>query len=125
MNAKTTKIVYWTTTALFGAAMGFSAFAYLTQAEMQQAFTHLGFPQYFRVELAVFKILGVLALLIPIVPARLKEWAYAGFFINLVSAFIAHTATGDAPMAYAPFVAGISAIYLASYVTFRQIQGVK
>ena len=58
---------------------------------MAEAFTHLGFPDYFRVELAWAKLLGVVLLLAP-VPARLKEWAYAGFAITLGSALIAHFA---------------------------------
>ena len=55
---------------------------------MAEAFTHLGFPDYFRVELSWAKLLGVVLLLAP-VPARLKEWAYAGFAISLGSALIA------------------------------------
>lgn len=59
------------------------------------AFAHLGFPPYFKVELTVAKILGVLALLIPVVPFKVKEFAYAGFAITLVSAAIAHVGRGD------------------------------
>src|SRR5712675_3773875 len=59
------------------------------------AFVHLGFPTYFKVELTLAKILGVLALLIPSVPFKVKEFAYAGFAITLVSAAIAHFARGD------------------------------
>lgn len=61
---------------------------------MAAAFHHLGFPDYFRVELAIAKLIGAIALLVP-VGARLKEWAYAGFAIVFVSAFIAHTVSGD------------------------------
>jgi hypothetical protein len=60
------------------------------------AFVHLGFPPYFKVELTVAKILGVLALLIPAVPFKVKEFAYAGFAITLVSASVAHFGRGDA-----------------------------
>jgi hypothetical protein len=60
------------------------------------AFVHLGFPPYFKVELTIAKILGVLALLIPTVPFKVKEFAYAGFAITLVSAAIAHFSRGDA-----------------------------
>ena len=68
---------------------------------MAEAFTHLGFPAYFRVELSWAKLLGVVLLLAP-VPARLKEWAYAGFAINLGSALIAHLSVGDGPEAEPP-----------------------
>ena len=60
------------------------------------AFVHLGFPPYFKVELTIAKILGVLALVIPAVPFKVKEFAYAGFAITLLSAAIAHLGRGDA-----------------------------
>ena len=53
-------------------------------------------PNYLRVELTVFKILGIVVLLIPRLPMRLKEWAYAGFGITLISAIVAHYSSGDA-----------------------------
>src|SRR5450432_1023689 len=83
---KATTIVYWIVTALFCLQMSFTAYAQLRLPEVAQAFTHLGFPGYFRVELSWAKLLGVVLLLAPPVPARLKEWAYAGFAINLASA---------------------------------------
>jgi hypothetical protein len=64
--------------------------------QVAEAFTHLGFPDYFRVELSWAKLLGVVLLLAP-VPARLEEWAYAGFAITLGSALIAHLSVGDGP----------------------------
>lgn len=60
------------------------------------AFVHLGFPPYFKVELTIAKILGVLALTVPGVPFKVREFAYAGFAITLVSAAIAHFGRGDA-----------------------------
>src|SRR3979411_1460622 len=50
---------------------------------------------WFRVELTVAKILGALALLIPTIPNRIKEFAYCGFAITLISAIIAHSSSGD------------------------------
>ena len=94
-TAKTTTVVYWSVTALFCLQLGFTAYAQLSLPQVAEMFTHLGFPDYFRVELAWAKLLGVVLLLAP-VPARLKEWAYAGFAITLASALIAHFAVGDA-----------------------------
>ena len=89
---KARTIVYWTVTALFCLEMSFTAYyEQLRLPEAAQAFTRLGFSAgYFRVELSWAKVPGVVALLPPMLPARLKEWAYAGFAINLVSALIAH-----------------------------------
>ena len=74
--------------------MIFSAYSYFTNPEVKQGFQHLGFPDYFRVELAIAKILGAIILLAPI-KGQVKEWAYAGFAITFISAFIAHSASGD------------------------------
>jgi hypothetical protein len=117
---KTTKIIYWISTAIVALMMAFSAFAYLTQEEIKQGFVHLGFPDYFRVELAVAKLLGAVVLLVPLAP-KFKEWAYVGFAITFISAFIAHTALAD-PISnrIGPVIAfGLLAV---SYGSFHQLQ---
>ena len=86
-------------TALFGLQISFNAYAQLRLPQVAEAFTHLGFPDYFRVELSWAKLLGVVVLIAP-APARLKEWAYAGFAITLASALIAHLSVGDGPEAW-------------------------
>ena len=91
----------------------------LVQLDVAEAFTHLGFPAYFRVELACAKLLGVVLLLAP-VPARLKEWAYAGFAINLASALIAHLSVGDGPEAWG-FAVGTGVLWGLSYVSWRRL----
>src|SRR5437763_4090644 len=92
-NPKATTIVFWIVTALFCLQMSFTAYAELRLPQVADAFTHLGFPDYFRVELSWAKLLGVALMLLPVrvsFTANLKEWAYAGFAIDLVSALIAH-----------------------------------
>ena len=111
---------YWVVTALFCLQMSFTAYAQLTLPQVAEAFTRLGFPDYFRVELSWAKILGVVLLLAP-VPARLKEWAYAGFAITLGSALIAHFAVGDGPEACG-FAAGTSVLWGLSYFFWRRMQ---
>src|SRR5450432_2703186 len=98
-RSKGVLIGFWIVTALFCLQMSFTAYAELRLPQVAQAFTHLGFPAYFRIELSWAKLLGVLLLLAPL-PARLKEWAYAGFAIDLGSAIIAHLALGDGPEAW-------------------------
>src|SRR5688572_1303349 len=117
---KALKITYWATTAFFSLMMAFSAFAYVTQPEIKQGFVHLGFPDYFRIELAVAKLLGAVILLAP-AATRFKEWAYAGFGIVVISAFIAHSAAGDPLSALInPLVA--LALLLTSYITYHKKQ---
>src|ERR1700687_6314083 len=90
---KATTIVYWIVTALFCLQMSFTAYAQLRLPQGAEAFIHLGFPAYFRVELSCAKLLGVVLLLAP-VPPRLQEWAYAGFALNLSSALISPLSVG-------------------------------
>jgi DoxX-like family len=111
---------FWTVTALFCLQIGFTAYAQLSLPQVAEAFTRLGFPDYFRVELAWAKLLGVILLLAP-VPARLKEWAYAGFAITLVSALVAHLAVGDGPEAWG-FAAGTGVLWGLSYFFWHRLE---
>ena len=119
-RSKTTVIGFWIVTALFCVQIGFTAYAQLRLPQVADAFTHLGFPAYFRVELAWAKIVGIVLLLAP-VPTRLKEWAYAGFAINLASALIAHLAVGDGPEAWSWSV-GTGVLWGLSYFFWRRLQ---
>src|SRR5882757_299558 len=115
---KATTIIYWIVTALFCLQMSFTAYAELRLPQVSEAFTHLGFPAYFRVELSWAKLLGVVLLLAP-VPARLKEWAYAGFAIDLASALIAHFSVGDGPEAKV-FAAATGVLWGHSYLSWSR-----
>jgi hypothetical protein len=115
-----TFIGFWIATVLFCLQMGFTAYAQLRLPEVAAAFTHLGFPGYFRVELSWAKFLGIVLLLAP-VPARLKEWAYAGFAITLASALIAHLSVGDGPDAWG-WAAGTAVLWVLSYYFWRRLQ---
>ncbi|MEO8368445.1 MAG: DoxX family protein [Candidatus Solibacter sp.] len=117
-NFETKTVVYWIVTTLFCLQMSFTAYAQLRLPEVAQAFDHLGFPSYFRVELSLAKLIGVVLLMAP-VPARVKEWAYAGFAINLASALIAHLSVGDGPEAWG-FAAATAALWTLSYVFWRR-----
>jgi hypothetical protein len=113
---KTVKITYWISTSLMSLLMVFSAYSYLTQDKIAQAFHHLGFPDYFRVELAIAKLISAIVLLAP-APAKIKEWAYAGLGITFISAFIAHSASGD-PVSVAIMPLIIMVILVVSYVSW-------
>src|SRR5213594_2570310 len=111
---------FWMVTALFCLQIGFTAYAQLRLPEVAEAFTHLGFPGYFRVELSWAKLLGVVLMLAP-APARLKEWAYAGFAINLASALIAHVSVGDGPEAWG-FAAATCVLWGLSYFFWLRLR---
>lgn len=114
-------VAYWLFTGLFCLEMAFTAYyELLVLPQAAEAFARLGFSaSSFRVELSWAKVAGVLALLLPMVPARLKEWAYAGFAINLISALIAHLSIHDRLAALAPSTI-TSVLWLLSYYFWRR-----
>ena len=119
MTTKWLNLTYWITTSAFCLMMATSGVLYLTSIGFKERFAHLGFPSYFRVELALFKLAGVVVLLLPL-PRFLKEWAFAGFFIVLLSAFVAHLASGDGlKKAMAPV--SMAVLLTVSYMVFSMI----
>ena len=114
---------FWTATALFCLQIGFTAYAQLFLPQVAEAFTHLGFPDYFRVEVSWAKLVGVAVLLAP-VPARVKEWAYAGFAIDLGSAILAHLAVGDGVEAWG-WAAATGVLWALSYFFWRRIEATR
>lgn len=115
---KNRRVAYWVVTSFFCLWMLFTAYAQMTIPQVKEMFTHLGFPDFFRVELSIAKIFGVLALMAP-VPAKLKEWAYAGFTIALGSAIIAHVAMGDRIDVYAWAVVASATLGLSYFLYHR------
>jgi hypothetical protein len=87
---------------------------------MRGAFAHFGLPDWFRIELTVAKILGVLALLIPTIPNRIKEFAYGGFAITVISAVIAHSSSGDGISSLDPLL--FLGILIVSYFYYYKTQ---
>ena len=125
---KRDRIVYWITTGIVCSVMMFSIinFTFLDGYPFPEGgFVHLGLPNYFRVELTIAKILGLAALLIPGVPAKIKEFAYFGFAITLVSAAIAHFSSGDARISVL-FIADpliFLVLLTVSYFYFNKMKG--
>lgn len=115
---KALKTTYWVSTGAVAALVLLSAYNYLTREEVKLACQHLGFPDYFRIELAIAKILGASALVLPI-HATLKEWAYFGFMLIFISAIIAHLASGDT---FSESLGGLGylVILIVSYITFHK-----
>jgi len=88
------KIIYWIATAAICGIMLFSAQMYFRNTEMVEGFFEsLNYPTYIVIPLAVTKILGIIAILTNKIK-WLKEWAYAGFFFDLVLASLAHYHAG-------------------------------
>lgn len=118
---KQTKIIFWTTTILIflfeGVLPGLTS-----QTEMaKEGIRHLGYPDYFGVALAVFKVGGALILIIPQIPKRLKEWAYAGFIFDFIFASISHFAVDGIKFdSFFPLI--ILGILLLSYSSYHKLE---
>lgn len=117
---KTNRITFWIATIIVSAIMLFSGIGYFLDAEMQEAFRDLGFPDYFRVELGIAKILGAIALLIPRLSYRLKLFTYFGLGIVSFSAIIAHIASND-PISMTIMAAVIFLALIVSYIYYHKI----
>ncbi|PTQ99753.1 DoxX-like protein [Mucilaginibacter yixingensis] len=93
--SKRNKIIYWIATAWLSLGMLSTGIVQLIRMKKETELMHLlGYPDYFLTIIGVWKILGVIAVLIPRFPV-LKEWAYAGFFFTMSGAVISHLACGD------------------------------
>ena len=113
------KIAYYATTAIISAIMLFIAFETLTKPEVKISMAHLGFPDYFRVELGIAKIIGAVLILLPV--RLLRETAYIGFAIMFASASLSHAAVGD-PIGKVITGLVFLAILTVSYVCDAKLQ---
>jgi DoxX-like family len=97
-RGKAGKIIYWIATIWLALGMAATGIGQLLSAKAGQGgvdmVTHLGYPVYLVTILGIWKILGVVALLVPKFPV-LKEWAYAGFFFVMTGALFSHITVGD------------------------------
>ena len=92
---KRNKIIYWITTLWLALGMASTGIVQIIKLKEEvDMMAHLGYPLYFLTILGVWKILGVIAILIPKFPL-LKEWTYAGFFFAMSGAIFSHLACGD------------------------------
>lgn len=119
---KKDKIIYWTATTLIFLFEGVLP-ALTGQSEMaKEGIRHLGYPEYFGLMLVVFKVVGAIVLIVPKVPKRIKEWAYAGFGIDFICASVSHWAVdGLGGDTFFPLV--VFAVLAVSYIYYHKIYG--
>lgn len=97
---KRNKIIYWVATLWLSLGMTATGIVQLLQNKDEtDRIAHLGYPIYLLTLLGLWKLLGVIAILIPKFPV-LKEWAYAGFFFAMSGAVFSHFANGDGAKDY-------------------------
>jgi hypothetical protein len=120
--SKRNKIIYWIATLWLSLGMTATGLVQLLKVKAEGAvappgvdgIVRLGFPVYFLTILGIWKILGVVALLIPKFPL-LKEWAYAGFFFLMSGAVFVHIAVGDSAGDFFPSLLLILLIVVSWY----------
>jgi len=114
------KIIFWVTTIIIFLMEGVMP-ALTSQSELaKEGIRHLGYPDYFGNALVIFKVLGAIALIVPAIPKRLKEWAYAGFLFDFIFASISHFAVDG--MDFQSFFPLIFIVILAlSYISYHKL----
>ncbi len=117
---KKEKILFWTATTIIALFEGVMP-ALTSQTELaKEGIRHLGYPEYFGNALVIFKVLGVLILVIPQISKRLKEFAYAGFAFDFLFAAISHAAVdGINGQTFFPLV--VLGILAVSYVYYHKL----
>jgi len=116
---KKINIFYWITTGLILAMMLWSAIGSFTaNPDGVKMMAYLKYPPYLANFLAVAKVLGIIAILVPGYP-RLKEWAYAGFTFDLLGATYSSYAIGEPASNWTPMFIFI-ALLAASYILYRK-----
>ncbi|MGE5355248.1 MAG: DoxX family protein [Deltaproteobacteria bacterium] len=111
---KKDKIIYWTATILIFLFEGLMP-ALTSHTEVaREGIRHLGYPEYFGTMLMLFKVAGAIVLILPQIPARLKEWAYAGFTFDFLAAAYSHfVIDGIKIVSFFPFF--VLAVLMVSY----------
>ena len=119
---KTTKIIYWVTT---GIICLFASTAIFMNSEMAiEGTKHVGIPRWLGLEISIGQLIGLVLLIVPAVPARIKEWAYVGFGILYISAVVAHVAIND-PLGNTIMAIVFFGLLLVSYISFHKLQKAK
>lgn len=120
MKTKTTKIIYWSGAIFMSLWFGASGFFELTKNPVVWDITQqLGYPPHFIYILGVFKIAGVLVLLLPNRLLRLKEWVFAGMFFDILFAFFSKIAVLGFPSTVDAVIA--FSVLTVTYIMFRKL----
>jgi DoxX-like family len=109
------KIIFWISTAIVAVLIGLTPILTWNDPDGKALMEHLGYPYYFAPMLNIFKILGAIVLLVPQIPARIKEWAYAGFGFDFIAATVSLVVV-DGPVALSFFPLAFLVFLVISYI---------
>jgi hypothetical protein len=117
---KTQKLLFWISTTIIALFEGVLPLFTFNTEMAKDGLAHLGYPPYFGSMLVAFKVLGVIALAVPKTPARIKEWAYAGFGFDFIAASISHWAVdGFGFQAIFPLI--FICLLVVSYINYHKL----
>lgn len=114
--------MFWVTTIIIFLTQGVMEVLMLNNPVAKEGIMHLGYPMYFFNMLVAFKVLGVIALIIPKIPAKIKEWAYAGFTFDFIAAFISMWAVDGFGAGLVSPIIGLIILGI-SYKSYHKIKG--
>ena len=119
-NVRKNKIIYWIATGLL-ALFVLPGIFFLNNPMAIEGSRHLGMPYWFHLELGIGKFIGALILILPMIPGRIKEWAYVAFGIDTLSATIGGLCVdGIVPTSFEPMIFFV--ILVISYICFHKIK---
>lgn len=122
MTQRTQRIIFWICTIIIVLFEGVMPIVFFNAEQSKQGILHLGYPEYFRIMLVIFKVLGAIALLVPVKKGFLKEWAYAGFAFDFIAACVSHACV-DGFKFNAVFPLLFLVILLVSHHFYRRLSG--
>ena len=111
--------MYWISTGLVVLFLLLSAWSYLFHQNTIIGIQELGFPDFFRIQLAVLKIIAAIVLVLPMISAQAKEWAYAGVGLFLITAIVAHWAHKDPAVLHFINLAVFALLVVSNYTLIR------
>ncbi len=111
--------MYWISTGLVALFLLLSAWSYLFHQNTIIGIRELGFPDFFRIQLAVLKIIAAIVLVLPMIPAQVKEWTYAGIGLFLLTAIVAHWAHKDPAVLHLINLAVFALLIVSNYTLIR------
>ena len=117
---KIIKIIYWVTTGII-CLFSLGAIQMNSQIAIDGA-NHLHIPRYLGLEVSICQLIGLVLLIVPAVPKRLKEWAYVGYGIMYLTALNAHLSVGDPFVPFGIMAVIFFALLLCSYITYHKLQ---
>lgn len=119
-NTKKNKLIFWISTGLL-ALFILPGIFFMNSKMAMEGSSHLGIPEWLRLEVGIGHFIGALILIIPVFKKRIKEWAYVSLGIEYISALIAHLyVDGVSAASFSPLV--IFAVLLTSYISYHKLQ---